>query len=52
MQKPLDSNLVYRKKNTADVSAPGQYALLVEEKAKMQSTINFLLQKIVEKHSA
>lgn len=53
MQKPLDSSLIYRKKDTKTSSAPGgHFATLLEEEVQMKDTINYILEKIVEKHSA
>lgn len=50
MDKPIESSLIYRTKNTADETASG--VATHEQKEVMRATSKKILQLIVDKHSA
>lgn len=52
MNKPLDSSLIYRKKNTASISVPHAFTINGMDVAEMQDTIKYILVSIVDKHSS
>jgi len=51
MDKPISDSLVYRKKDTATPGYEFQSVPTVDEINSMQSTVEFILNSIVAKHS-